>query len=46
MESLIRAYIACGGDPNDLLQSLQEAPPPLAEDEARFFKQYEDEMGQ
>ncbi len=45
MQSLIDAYIKCGGDPSDLLKLFKAEPfPPLPEGEAEFFKQYEDDL--
>jgi hypothetical protein len=47
MESLLNAYVQCGGDPETLVQELtQEKPAPMKDDEADFFKKLEDQMGQ
>ncbi len=46
-ESLLNAYVQCGGDPETLIQELTaEKPAPMGADEADFFKRLEDQMGE
>jgi hypothetical protein len=44
MESLLNAYVMCGGDPADLLKEITPALPALVGEEAEFFKPYEEDL--
>ena len=44
-ESLMRAYVQCGGDPNTLMEEImREKPAPMKPEETSFFSKLEDEM--
>jgi hypothetical protein len=42
MPSLVRAYLMAGGDPAALIKYIET--PVLPEEEATFFKKFEDQM--